>query len=126
MECGVPQGSVLGPLLFLLYTNDIGNCTDEEIKLFADDTNGFIFEENYSTLKNKIKTLLLKFFDWGAANKLTINISKTCYTIFTKVNCKVPPSLQTVKNVPKQDDQQDSITIKREKQPRYLRKSLFR
>ena len=120
VECGVPQGSVLGPLLFLLYTNDIGNCTDEEIKLFADDTNGFIFEENYSILKTKIKTLLLKLFDWAAANKLTINISKTCYTIFTKVNCKVPPSLNSVKLVPKQDDKQNSIVIKREKQSKYL------
>ena len=59
-------------------------------------------------------------FDWAAANKLTINISKTCYTVFTKVNCKVPPPLNSVKLVPKQDDNQNSIVIKREKQSKYL------
>lgn len=44
VECGVAHGSVLGPLLFLLYTNDIENCTKEQLKLFPDDTNGFLFE----------------------------------------------------------------------------------
>ena len=54
INCGVPQGSVLGPLL-LIYSNDIQNCTTEVLKLFADDSNGFIFENDYATLKTKIK-----------------------------------------------------------------------
>jgi len=44
VNCGVPQGSVLGPLLFLLYVNDIENCIPSNVvKLYADDTNLFIF-----------------------------------------------------------------------------------
>ena len=52
VSCGVPQGSILGPLLFLLYVNDIGNAVPNgSVKLFADDTNLFIFGESISSVE---------------------------------------------------------------------------
>ena len=117
VKCGVPQGSVLGPLLFLLYTNDLQNCTDEILKLFADDTNGFIYEDDYKALKSKINLLLTNLFKWSSANKLTINVSKTCYTIFHNPKSPIPMSLNTIKIKPTLNKQ---VTIKREKQSKYL------
>jgi len=53
VSCGVPQGSVLGPLLFLLYINDIENsCADCTVKLFADDTNLFVYKQTNHFQRN--------------------------------------------------------------------------
>ena len=86
------------------------------MKLFADDTNGFIFEKNYTLLKTKIENLLVELFKWSEDNKLTINISKTCYSIFHKAKDEVPTYLNSIK-IP---GIQQGITIKREKVSRYL------
>ena len=83
ISIGVPQGSVLGPLLFLIYMNDVSSISDL-IKLFADDTNIFISANNKEEMETKGNNLLSEISDWIIANRLTININKTCYTIFHK------------------------------------------
>ena len=96
IKYGVPQGSVLGPLLFALYINDIKSLSNEiEINLFADDTNIFCSDVNYPSLVNKCNIALEQCYKWMIANKLTINTDKTHFLDFSKQNKTRSYDIQT-------------------------------
>ena len=84
LTCGVPQGSVLGPLLFIIYTNDLPNCLAESnCILFADDTTVFRSSSNADYLASSIQNDLKSLYDWFCANKLSLNIGKTNFLLFS-------------------------------------------
>ena len=85
VTCGVPQGSVLGPILFIIYTNDLPNSLQRsKCILFADDTTLYHSDSDFTKLRREIESDLKTLSDWFAANKLSLNISKTNFVVFEK------------------------------------------
>jgi len=84
IECGVPQGSVLGPKFFLIYINDISHISDLlKFILFADDTTILCSQDNINDLIKTANTELNKLCHWFSANKLSLNLTKTNYMLFS-------------------------------------------
>ena len=87
ITCGVPQGSVLGPLLFLVYINDIANSSDKiQFQLFADDTCIFYSHRDKTILENTLNNELNHVSNWLIANKLSLNVDKSNVLTFRNKN----------------------------------------
>ena len=81
---GVPQRSVLGPLFFLLYINDISNIGQAcKITIFADDTNVFVTANSKEEVYTKADTVFATIFRHMESNLLHINTKKCCYMLFS-------------------------------------------
>jgi len=83
VRLGVPQGSILGPLLFLIYINDLPEASSLNTKLFADDTALIESDVNMANLEQKINTEFRKICAYFRLNKLSLNPSKTKFIIFS-------------------------------------------
>ena len=82
-ECGVPQGSVLGPLLFLIYTNKLLKGTNySDIYHFADDTNLLCSSKSLKEINKKINFDLKNIVHWLKTNKISLNTNKTEIILF--------------------------------------------
>ena len=112
LSCGVPQGSILGPLLFLIYVNDILNILkDSKAILFADDTNLLFSDKDLKTLIQTINVELASVKNWFSANRLSLNIEKTSYILFHKYQ-RIIPEHDNIKI--------GSTTIQRESSAKFL------
>ena len=98
ITCGVPQGSTLGPLLFIIYVNDLPLSTKLKVRLFADDTNLTVSHHNSNDLEKAANDELKHISNWMKLNQLSINYKKTEYVIITNKKANLNYSLKIDEN----------------------------
>ena len=92
--CGVPQGSVLGPLLFLICINDFHNYSELlDFHLFADDASLFFKHKDINILESEINSELANVHNWLSANQLSLNIEKSNLSFFIQCKNEFPKRL---------------------------------
>ena len=95
MTCGVPQGSILEPLLFLLYVNDLRNTSSLlTFHLFADDTNIYFSSKKLSHLEVTLNCELKSVAEWMKCKRLALSIPKTNFILFHSSKLKPNQSLK--------------------------------
>lgn len=82
IKSGVPQGSILGPILFLVYINDIINSNNAYLTMYADDTSFIVSDQNLQNLHMKLSQTLEDINRWIEDNKLKLNVKKTHVMLF--------------------------------------------
>ena len=90
LNISVLQGSILGPILFLCFINDLWTTTNLQTLMFADNTSALKSGKNLNNLINEVNTELNKIAIWFRVNKLAVNVSKTKYIIFKNKGKVIP------------------------------------
>ena len=113
IKCGVPQGSILGPLLFLIFINDLHNASKSLFFiLFADDSNLLLSGPNINDLCKQMNQEIKAVVEWFKVNQLCLNISKTNFMIFSAKNKIYESSNYNI--------QVENITVEQVKQTKFL------
>ena len=77
LSCGVPQGSLLGPLLFIIYVNDLVTCVKScQVQLYADDTVLYFSHSSINNIELALNSDLVNVYNWMCQNKLSVNCKK--------------------------------------------------
>jgi len=99
ITCGVPQGSILGPLLFLIYVNDMSGAVKNKLLLYADDSGILVSGKDRSELESVLSSEMNVLSEWLICNKLSLHLGKTESVLFgSKARLKSGPNLNVVCN----------------------------